>query len=66
MKITLRAARINAGLSQGEVAKAVGVNITTMSSWETGKTKPTTDKFRKMCELYDWPEECIRFEEAAR
>lgn len=61
MKITLKAARVNAELDQYEVAKKLGVNIATVSSWETGKTKPSLDNFRKLCELYEWPENCIKF-----
>lgn len=59
MKITLRAARVNAGLTQAEVALALGVNIATVSSWETGKTKPSLENFRKLCALYKWPEDAV-------
>lgn len=61
MKITLRAARVNAGLNQADVANELSVNITTISSWESGKTKPSIENFRKLCELYKWPENCIKF-----
>lgn len=61
MKITLKAARVNSGFDQSEVASKLGVNITTVSSWETGKTKPSLENFRKLCELYKWPEDCIKF-----
>lgn len=60
MKITLKAARVNVGLDQSEVAKKLGVNIATVSSWETGKTNPSLENFRKLCELYKWPEEFIK------
>ena len=60
MKITLKAARVNAGLDQSVVAKKLGVNIATVSSWETGKTNPSLENFRKLCELYKWPEEFIK------
>lgn len=60
MKITLKAARVNAGLDQSEVAKKLGVNIATVSSWETGKTNPSLENFRKLCELYKWSEEFIK------
>lgn len=61
MKITLKAARINAGLKQIDVANKLSVNITTISNWESGKTKPSIENFRKLCELYKWPENCIKF-----
>lgn len=60
MQITLRAARVNAGLGQSFVAYKLGVNVATVSSWETGKTKPSLDNFRKLCELYGCPEDMIK------
>lgn len=62
MNITLRAARVNAGLDQADVARELGVNIATVSSWETGKTKPSLDNLEKLCQLYNWPKEHIRWE----
>lgn len=62
MKITLRAARVNAGLDQADVARELGVNIATVSSWETGKTQPSLENFHKLCQLYGWPEGQIRME----
>lgn len=62
MKITLRAARVNAGLDQADVARELGVNIATVSSWETGKTQPSLENFHKLCQLYNWPEDQIRME----
>lgn len=59
-KITLKAARINAGLDQSDVARELNVNITTVSSWETGKTQPSLENFKRLCELYRWPENGIR------
>ena len=59
-KITLKAARINAGLDQSDVAKELNVNITTVSNWETGKTQPSLENFKRLCELYRWPENGIR------
>lgn len=59
-KITLKAARINAGLSQSEAAEKMGVNVMTVSNWETGKTVPDVEDFKSLCELYRWPENGIR------
>lgn len=66
MKITLRAARVNAGLDQADVARELGVNIATVSSWETGKTKPSLDNFQRMCELYDWPAQDVVLDHSSR
>ena len=38
-KITLRAARVNAGLSQDEMAAKLGVTREAVASWETGRVK---------------------------
>lgn len=51
-KITLKAARVNAGLSQSDAAKRIGVAASTLRNWEAGKTFPTQPKIEKMCEIY--------------
>lgn len=60
MRLTLRAARINCGMKQKEVADLLGVNVATVSSWETGKTNPSLDNFRRMCGYYHVPEDWIK------
>lgn len=57
--ISLEAARVNAGLSQKDAATMLGVNVTTLSNWERGKTSPDADKFKKMCEVYGCPIDLI-------
>lgn len=52
MMITLKAARVNAGLSQDEAAEAIGVNKSTLANYEQGKTFPTASKIRKIEEVY--------------
>lgn len=44
-KISLKAARVNAGLTQEEAAKMIGVYSGTVSNWEKGKTFPSPKKF---------------------
>lgn len=61
-KISLEAARVNAKMSQKAAAQAVGVNVTTLSNWENGRTSPDVDKFKKLCELYDCPSDLIFLE----
>lgn len=51
-KITLKAARVNAGLSQEEAAKKIGVAASTLRNWEAGKTFPNQPKIEKLCEVY--------------
>lgn len=40
MRITLAAARVNAGLSQQQAADEIDVSRETISNWESGKTIP--------------------------
>lgn len=40
MKISLKAARVNANLTQQEVAEKLGVSKHTVINWENGKTHP--------------------------
>ena len=40
-KITLKAARVNAGMTQEQAALIAEVNPTTLLKWEKGKSKPT-------------------------
>ena len=51
-KITLKAARVNAGLSQIEAAKKINVAPTTLRSWEKGTTSPKVAQMPMICEAY--------------
>ena len=48
----LKVAREAIGLSQGEVARKIGVNKQTISSYENGHGKPSADIFLRLCLLY--------------
>lgn len=61
VKISLRAARANLGLTLDEVAKQIHVTKQTIINWEHGKTEPPINKARQMCELYRVPLEQIIF-----
>ena len=52
LKISLKAARVNAGLSQKEVAKALGVSNKTVHCWENGITSPRAEYIDALCALY--------------
>lgn len=52
MRITMKAARVNKGMTQGDVAKALGVTKKTVCSWENGKTMPRLEKIEPLCKLY--------------
>ena len=51
-KITLEAARRNAGLTQKQAAKELKISNTTLGKWEKGESFPTADKIPEICELY--------------
>ena len=61
IKISLAAARTNAGLTQTQVAEALGVAISTVRNWETGKFTPKLKQAYALCELYGVPLDCIKF-----
>lgn len=52
MKISLAAARVNAGLAQKEAAVMLGVSNKTLSKWENGTLFPDAQQIKKICELY--------------
>ena len=51
MRVTLKAARINKGLTQEDVARELNVTKKTVGSWEMGKTMPKIDKIESLCSL---------------
>ena len=52
-KFTLKAARVNAGLKQIEVAKALNINNKTLWKWEKGKSLPDAQIIGELCRLYN-------------
>ncbi len=58
-RISLEAARVNAGISQKEAAKRLGINVGTLSNWERGQTFPSVEKFKALCDLYGCPSDLI-------
>lgn len=61
-KITLKAWRVNAGLTQQEVAETLGITRATVQSWEQYKTSPDADLALKLSELYDCKLDDILFD----
>lgn len=55
IQISLAAARVNANLTQEEVAKALNVGKQTIVSWEKGKSEPKMSQSRQLSELYGIP-----------
>ena len=52
MKITLKAARVNAGLTQDEVAEKVKKSKNTIVSYEKGRSIPDIEMGKKLASLY--------------
>lgn len=58
-KITLAAARVNAGLKQQEAAKALGISVATLQNYESGKTIPQWNTVQKIESVYHFPADYI-------
>lgn len=52
LQITLKAARVNAGLTQEDVAKKLRLNKQTLVNWENGSSEPKLSQARELCDLY--------------
>lgn len=61
MPITLKAARVNAGLTQKEAAKRLGISRGTLASYEMYKTKPDIEMAKRIAALYGIPVDSIIF-----
>lgn len=52
MAITIKAGRVNVGLTQEKAAKELGISRATLQSYEAGKTIPDIEMGKKMAALY--------------
>lgn len=55
LQISLAAARVNAGMTQDDVSKAMKISKNTLVNWEKGLSEPTITQGRKLSELYNIP-----------
>lgn len=60
-KFKLAAARKNAGLTQGQAASELGIHISTLVSYEKGRTSPKSNVATKMAEVYGIPLDMLDF-----
>lgn len=60
-KLSLKAARVNAGFTQKEAARRLNVGHRTLWSWENGKSFPKSSQIDDICELYGVPYDNIKF-----
>lgn len=57
--ITMKAARVNADLTQADVAGKMCVSNKTVMNWETGKVIPKPAQFKMYCDIVGRPEDDI-------
>ena len=60
-KISMAAARVNAGMTQEELASALHVGKQTVVSWEKGKTSPTVEKAQEFGRVCNVPFDRVSF-----
>lgn len=58
MKISMKAARVNAGLKFADAAKKLGISGTTLAKYEDGRTVPNAMTIYKIEDAYN-----IKFED---
>jgi transcriptional regulator with XRE-family HTH domain len=61
MAISLKAARVNANLTQEEAAKRIGVTPFIISKWEQGKVTPSLKRLPAILQAYGVKYEDINF-----
>lgn len=59
MKVSLKAARVNANLTQEKAGKALGFSKDIIKAMEKGTREIKVQEFRKLCELYQCKEDDI-------
>lgn len=59
LQISLSAARVNAGMTQEEVAKKMGISKNTIVNWEKGKTNLSIADVEMLSNIYQIPKDNI-------
>lgn len=54
-KISLKACRVNANLTQTDLANELGVCKDTVKNWEMGRTSPTSAQLQRISEITGIP-----------
>lgn len=55
LRISLAAARVNAGMTQEEVAKRMKISKNTLVNWEKGMSEPSVTQGRELAVIYNIP-----------
>lgn len=61
MKFNLKTLRLIKGINQQKASEMLNVSISTISSWENGKTYPDAMEIKRIEQLYDTKFEDILF-----
>lgn len=59
IQISLAAARVNAGMTQEDVARTMKISKTTIVNWEKGRVIPGIPEMEMMSRLYGIPQDYI-------
>lgn len=60
-KISLKAARVNAGLTLKEAAERIGVTVATLHKWEQDSSSVRVSDVQKIEKIYQYPTNYIFF-----
>ncbi len=55
MQITLKAARVNKGMTQAEASAKLGVSVATLQQYENGRTFPDVPIIKRIEDTYEVP-----------
>ena len=64
--ISLKAARINAEMSQDEAARNIGVSGSALASWEQGRHVPSYENVVLLAKIYNCPVGFIRLSNSSQ
>lgn len=59
INISLKAARVNANMTQREWAESLNVTVDTVLNWESGRSEPKMSQLRQISELSGIPMDFI-------
>lgn len=59
IQVSLAAARVNAGLTQQDVADKMNISKQTIVNWENGRVIPKLAQFEMLSRLYNMPKDNI-------
>jgi len=60
-KITLKAARTNAGLTLAQASKLIGVSVATLHKWESDSSSVRVTDVQQIERVYEYPTNFIFF-----